>query len=82
MSVRKAEKQDQLKSYRLFWGCGGWRGGGVKTWKTLGEGANFVWVIHTRLGGGLLVTAFQHGRVLTEPLTQHIVIIILLLTHF
>ena len=45
-------------------------------------GANFVWVIHTRLGGGLLVTAFQHGRVLTEPLTQHIVIIILLLTHF
>ena len=46
------------------------------------EGANFVWVIHTRLGGGLLVTAFQHGRVLTEPLTQHIVIIILLLTHF
>ena len=47
-----------------------------------GGGANFVWVIHTRLGGGLLVTAFQHGRVLTEPLTQHIVIIILLLTHF
>ena len=46
------------------------------------EGANFVWVIHTRLGGGLLVNAFQHGRVLTEPLTQHIVIIILSLTHF
>ena len=36
----------------------------------------------TILGGGLLVTAFQYGRVLTEPLTQHIVIIILLLTHF
>ena len=45
-------------------------------------GANFVWVIHTRLGGELLVTAFQHGLVLTEPLAQHIVIIILLLTHF
>ena len=57
--------------------------GGVRTWKTLGGGgANFVWVIHTRLGGGLLVTAFQHGLVLTEPLAQHIVIIILLLTHF
>ena len=36
-----------------------------------------------KAGGGLVVTAFQHGRVLTEPLTQHIVIIILLLlTHF
>ena len=57
-------------------------GGGVWTRKTLGGGANFVWVIQTRLGGGLLVTAFQHGRVLTEPLTQHIVIKILLLTHF
>ena len=45
-------------------------------------GANFVWVIHTRPGSGLLVTTFQLGRVLTEPLTQHIVIIILLLTHF
>ena len=57
-------------------------GGGVRTWKTLGGGANFVWVIHTRMGGGLFVTAFQHGRVLNEPLTQYIVIIILLLTHF
>ena len=59
-------------------------GGGVvlelgRPWE---GGANFVWVIHTRLGGGLLVTAFQHGLVLTEPLAQHIVIIILLLTHF
>ena len=51
-------------------------GGGVRTWKTLGGGANFVWVIHTRMGGGLVVTAFQHGHVLTEPLTQYIVIII------
>ena len=50
--------------------------GGVRTWKTLGGGANFVWVIHTRMGGGLFVTAFQHGRVLNEPLTQYIVIII------
>ena len=33
-------------------------------------------------GGGLLVTAFQYGLVLTEPLAQHVVIIILLLTHF
>ena len=24
----KAEKEDQLSSYRLFWGCGGWGGGG------------------------------------------------------
>ena len=30
ISVREAEKEDQLESYRLFWGYGGWvAGGGV-----------------------------------------------------
>ena len=47
-----------------------------------GAGATFVWLIHARLGGGLLVTAFQHGLFLAEPLAQHILIIILILTHF
>ena len=46
------------------------------------EGGGKFCLGNTRLGGGLLVTAFQHGLVLTEPLAQHIVIIILLLTHF
>ena len=27
ISDRKAEKEDQLSSYCLFWGCGGWGGG-------------------------------------------------------
>ena len=44
------------------------------------EGTTFVWLIHARLGAGLLVTAFQHGLFLAL-LAQHILIIILLLTH-
>ena len=60
----------------------GWRGC-VRTRKTLGGGGTtFVWLIHARLGGGLLVTAFQHGLFLAKPLAQHILIIILLLSHF
>ena len=56
-------------------------GGGVvlelgRPWE---GGDNFFWLIHTRLEGGLLVTAFQHGLFLAEPLAQHILIIILLL---
>ena len=31
-------------------------------------GTTFFWLIHTRLEGGLLVTAFQHGLFLAEPL--------------
>ena len=48
------------------------------------EGHNFCLVntVHARLGDGLLVTAFQHGLFLAEPLAHHILIIILLsLTH-
>ena len=56
--------------------------GCVRTWKTLGRGKTFVWLTHARLGGGLLVTGFQHGLFLAEPLARHILIIILLLTHF
>ena len=64
-------------------GCGGGEGGGLRTRKTLGGGTTFVWLIHARLGGSLLVTAFQHGLFLAEPLAQHILIIILfLLSHF
>ena len=53
-------------------------GGCVRTSKTLGGGKTFVWLIHARLVGGLLVTAFQHGPLLAEPLARHILIIILL----
>ena len=59
------------------------KGGCVRTRKTLGGGGTtFGWLIHARLGSGLLVTAFQHGLFLAEPLAQHIrIIILLLLTH-
>ena len=40
----------------------------------------FGWLVHARLGSGLLVTAFQHALFLAEPLAQHILIITLLLT--
>ena len=45
------------------------------------KGTTFGWLIHARLGSGLLVTAFQHGLFLAELLAQHILIITLLLTH-
>ena len=40
----------------------------LDTSKTLGGGKTFVWLIHARLGCGLLVTAFQHGVFLAELL--------------
>ena len=57
-------------------------GGCVRYFEDPGRGKTFVWLKHARLGGGLLVTAFQHGLFLAEPLAGHILIIILLLTHF
>ena len=61
-------------------------GGGCKNWEDPGRGreTTFVWLIHARLGGGLLVTAFQHGLFLAKSLAQLILGIILLLlsSHF
>ena len=58
------------------------RGGGDGTRKTLGGRDNFCLINTCKAGSGLLVTAFQHGLFLAEPLAQHILIIILLLlTH-
>ena len=82
-SVIRLKKKTNFKGTFPFRGCVEGRGGGcVRTSETLGGGTTFVWLIHARLGGGLLVTSFQHGLFLAEPLAQHILIIILILTHF
>ena len=79
----RLKKKTNFKGTFFFWGYGSGGGGVVLELGRLWEGeTTFVWLIHTRLEGGLLVTAFQHGLFLAEPLAQHILIIILLLlTH-
>ena len=49
----RLKKKTNFKVTFFFGGC-------VRTRKTLGGGTTFVWLIHARLGGGLLVTSFQH----------------------
>ena len=77
--IIRLKKKTNLKD-TFFFGVVAGRGC-VRTWKTLGRGKTFVWLTHARLGGGLLVTGFQHGLFLAELLAQHILIITLLLTH-
>ena len=83
-SVIRLKKKTNFKGTFPFRGCV--EGGGEvvlelrRPWE--GEGDNFCLVNTCKAGGGLLVTAFQHGLFLAEPLAQHILIIILILTHF
>ena len=42
-----------------------------ENFEDLGRGNNFCLVNTCKAGGGLLVSAFQHGLFLGEPLAQH-----------
>ena len=78
-SVIRLKKKTNFKGTFPFRGCVEGGGGGcVRTSETLGGGTTFCLVNTWKAGGGLLVSAFQHGLFLAEPLAQHILIIILI----